>query len=995
MKNRIFTLDKNRRLKDIIAFIQSKKCQRLLIHLHGADNKKFKKRIKKLRHAFPNAKLFATVKTNEKAKTTVAFICLDQIKDIEAVYPPDCHDKKHPYLEHEMAAFSTLLSECSDSKSSQQLHIYQQYRDAVDYAMLVSKTDKDGRITYVNENFCKKSGYTKEELLGKSHNIIRHPDMSKKVFKELWQTILKKKPWQGIIKNRRRDGTEFIVDIVIFPVLDTAGKITEFIALHKDITDQIHDHKKLKAREAELEAILNNQDAIVLFVSKSEGILSINNRFFHYFDYKDIEEFQEKHNCICDLFIEEDGYIYSKAREDWLDFVSENPDERHKVKMRDKKGKVRTFLLKANPIENSSDRFVVSLSDITPLEEALIQAKLMEHAKSMFVANMSHEIRTPLNGILGFTELLLKQPLDQTARRYLSIIHQSGETLLGIVNDILDLSKIESGKMELSPAPADLCKELEGVVAIFAAKAREKQIAYTVFIDPTIPKTIICDIQRLKQVLSNLINNAIKFTPEKGKVEVSIETLEHQDHRIKIHFEVKDSGIGIKEEQKAKIFDLFSQADNSISREYGGTGLGLPISAKFIEMMGSRIEVDSTPNKGSTFWFDLWFEIYDERYAIGELPSMKEDVKIVFYSHSSESDLIFETVQHYLKAWHIPWTSTDSCDQISEDTTFLFLLSNQEACESTQKLLERFPSLQIVLIDVTGVTATLQHPRIHTLELPIVGSALFDLLVTDLPENLTKSQTVEEHSQDHQYEGTILVAEDNGVNQILITELLHERGLHVDVVENGYEVIEAVTRQHYDLILMDVNMPKMDGIQATKELRERGYNRPIIALTANVMTEDQSVYKEAGMDDYLSKPIETDALDHILQTYLPLKEDKSQKSRLPFDDVSYEMVMDALHLKNRTLIRRLFEQFIRSAEHALNELEDILHKDDSETLKLTIHRIKGMVGNLRFNNTYTLCQTIEEALEKDHTIGTEVKENVLNLIAHLWDLREKVNRLLE
>ena len=962
MEKNLFIIDKDNSFKDIISLMQKRECQNLLIHLHSSGEKKLKKRLEKLHKAFPNAKIFTTIETK---KDFIFFTCLDQYKILQ----------------------------------NSQLHILKQYRNAVDHAMIVSKTDKFGKITYINENFCKISGYNIKELIGKNHNIIRHPEMPKRVFEDLWKTILNKKPWHGVIKNLRKDGSYYIVDAFIYPILNRSGNIEEFIAIRKDITEQIEDRKKLEAREAELQAILNNQDSIVLFVSKKEGILTINKRFFEYFDFKDIDEFKEKHTCICDLFIEEEGYIYPKAREDWLDFVSSNPEDRHKVKMRDKNGKIRTFLLKINQIKND-ERFVINISDITPLEEALIQAKLMEHTKSMFVANMSHEIRTPLNGILGFTELILKQPIDNQIKRYLEIIHKSGKTLLGIVNDILDLSKIESGKMELSPIPADICKELESVVAIFAAKAREKHISYTAFIDPNIPKTIICDIQRLKQVLSNLIGNAVKFTPENGKVEVIIKTIEKEDNRIKLHFEVKDSGIGIREDQKSKIFDLFSQADNSISREYGGTGLGLPISAKFIEMMGSHIEVDSEPQKGSTFWFDIWFDINDASSSIGSLASMEERVNIVFCKHSSNDCIMFETIKNYLQAWGLSWITQSSCENISFDTAFLFITPNileNDNKENMQKLLKKYPNLQIVWVESSSSIQPPKDSRIHKLEMPIVGSTLFDLLVAGLGDDFTKNSISECEIKSREYKGKILVAEDNPVNQMLIIELIKERGIDVNIVENGIEALEELNKNEYDLVLMDVNMPKMDGIEATKKLRENGFKAPIVALTANVMTEEKSAYMKAGMNDHLSKPIETKALDRVLKKFLHTqnKEEEKPIESIEFDNIDYDYLGKSLGLRNIKILKTLVKQFSKSIDSFLENLESAIKSENIEKLKSVIHTIKGATGNMRFNNSFTLCKEIEKELLQKNEIDENIKEKTINLIAQLLDLQSKIKSNLD
>ena len=312
--------------------------------------------------------------------------------------------------------------------------------------------------------------------------------------------------------------------------------------------------------------------------------------------------------------------------------------------MKDKFNKVRTFSLKVNTFND--DKAVINLDDITELEEALLKAHISEHSKSMFVANMSHEIRTPLNGILGFTDILLKSNLEEKDKRYLQIIHKSGETLLGIVNDILDMAKIENGQMELDIHDVNLSTEIESVVSIFAAKAKEKRIEYHIFIDPNLPTTIKCDAQRIKQVLSNLINNAIKFTKENGEIHVDIIIKDRKDNQILLYIGVKDNGIGIKEDKISSIFQTFTQADNSISRQYGGTGLGLPISSKFIELMDGKIKVKSKENKGSLFYFEIWLDIIDDSKFL-DLHSKFSNLKVCIYK--PQESTIYKTLKSYLR----------------------------------------------------------------------------------------------------------------------------------------------------------------------------------------------------------------------------------------------------------------------------------------------------------------------------------------------------------
>ncbi len=859
------------------------------------------------------------------------------------------------------------------SELNTEVIVQEQYKKAVDSALLVSKTDKHGTITYVNDSFCKLSGYSRNELIGNNHNIIRHPDTSKSIFKSMWHSILNGKIWHGRIKNISKTGKDYIVDATISPIFDDNGEIQEFIALRQDVTKQVRTQKKLMNKEQDQRMILDNQDAIVIFALKDKGVQVINRRFFELFDYKDIDDFKSKHSCICDLFIEEEGYIYPNDREDWLDFVANTPKQRHKVKMRDKFNKIRTFLLKVNIFDN---KFVVNINDITALEEALLKANLSEHAKSMFVANMSHEIRTPLNGILGFTDILLNRDLSKEDKNYLKIVHKSGETLLGIVNDILDMSKIESGKMSISLTNANLSSEIESVVAIFAAKAKEKDIQYNVFIDPKIPRLLECDAQRIKQVLSNLISNAIKFTPEHGEINVSIVTKKRAGSKIQIHFKVQDSGIGIAKKNLSKVFQAFSQADNSISRKFGGTGLGLPISSKFIEMMNSQLKVKSKINFGTQFYFDLWLEVKDNDVYLNP---PKNSVKIAIYSNSERR--YYSALHAYLKSWNQKYDLIDNVNNLTDEYNFFILYSHDFLDDEINKILNDFPNLHIISIENSDLLKKIEHKRLHYLQQPIVGSMLYDAIINTHPDTYKTTKT-----KNKKFNAHVLIAEDNETNQLLISTMIKDRGLHFDIADNGKDLIKLYkSNPEVDLIFMDINMPILDGVQTTTELRKSGCKLPIVALTANVMAEDKEMYSNSGMNAYLSKPIVPEELDKVLIEFLAKKEIIQYKD-ITYDTVDFKEIEKSLGINNIEILKKLISQFYISSENFITSLNLYLKEKDIDALKELIHQIKGVVGNLRFNITYKLCQKIEQE--------TEYEDDTKMLILHLQNLRKQSNILV-
>jgi len=939
---------------------------------------------------------YRTETNNALLNCTTTLLLLSESKKIKK-RAKHFDDKKFKLGENTFNSLLHFIHETTH-ELDKKIVVLDQYKTIVDSALLVSKTDTNGIITYVNDKFAEVSGYTEEELIGKNHNIVRHPDMKPALFQNLWSTIQAKKIWQGTVKNMAKDGKTYVVKATVSPILDKEGNIEEFIALRQNITAEFIKEQNLKEKESEQRAIVDNQDVIILFAKKSTGVQMLNRRFFELFDYKDLEDFKAKHSCICELFIEEEGYIYPCQRADWLDFVASNPDERHKVKMQDKFGNIRIFLLK---VKIFGDKFVVSITDITDLENALLKAHVSEHAKSMFLANMSHEIRTPLNGILGFTDLLRKRELAPKEKQYVDIIHRSGDTLLNIVNDILDISKIESGEMSLEVIPSNIALDVESVVAVFASKAKEKQLQYNVFIDPKIPKSLYCDAQRIKQVLTNLISNAIKFTPEDGEINVNVVRVKNVEDSVQIHFEVKDSGIGIPEDKIAKVFQPFSQADDSTSRKYGGTGLGLPISARFVEMMGSKIKIKSKPDHGTKFYFDIKLKVNDSQTYL-ETNSADAHIALLKY----EDKRCYASVTSYLKAWEQNFSFIDSLEELHANVNILILCSDLVNQLPLNTIMKHNPNMHIICLDRANGLDNSENTSeyFHHLEQPITGSMLYDALM-DYSQSSVQNVLVENlnpKNNTQKYNGYILVAEDNEVNQLLISTLLEEKGLQYKIANNGEELIELYEKekQYADIIFMDINMPILDGLGATKELRERGYEIPIIALTANVMAEDKEIYIKSGMQDFLSKPIVPQELERVLKKYMTddsSAQDKPQNQPkvedIRYDSVSLEFLSKELGLHNPQIIKRLLKTFLESAQGFIDSLEAMLESEDYTEAEMLLHQIKGVAANLRFNETYQLTQTLEKEARENRL--TDVEEKFKQLIMMLKALREKITKEVE
>jgi len=631
-------------------------------------------------------------------------------------------------------------------EADEALNLLNQYKEAIDSTLIVTMTDPMGIITYVNDNFCKISGYSLEEAIDHSHNIIRHPDTNPALYKKLWTDIRQKKTWKSVMRNRKKDGSTYYVSVNIIPFYDTDGEIINYISIQEDITSKKLAEQKLKAEKERTSAIFNHQESAVVITNERRGLIEANQSFYTHFGFEDLKAFQEEHSCVCSLFEAEKGYLSpSTEQRYWARDVIENPDRLHRALIRNRKGELRTFEVHS--------RYMDLDGEASEAEEA-------EQAKSEFLANMSHEIRTPLNSISGFLQLIEKTALDGLQKEYVEIAQSSLAVLLGVVNDILDFSKIESGKIEITLSACDVRHLFKKLFDSFLPMAQNKYINYRLKIDPGIRKCIKTDELHMRQILQNLINNALKFTPEGGSVTVQVRLLSTDSDTQRIRISVEDTGIGIAENNIESIMQPFSQADSSTTRKFGGTGLGLSISRSLIELMGGELTVVSTEGEGSTFYFDM------VATACGRMLQQKEEAR-----------------------------------KIGGKTAVAVEAGNGAA-------------------------------PMH-----------------------------------------ILIVEDYEVNRMFIGMLLDGYDdLEYDFAVNGKEALDILRRDAYDLIFMDINMPVMNGYDATLAIKqELQLDTPIIALTANALEGDRERFLSIGMEDYLAKPLNIADVKRIVEKYRPVE----------------------------------------------------------------------------------------------------------------------------
>jgi len=867
--------------------------------------------------------------------------------------------------------------------------------------------EEDDRIVLSNPAFREMFGYAEEELTGKSLNdLLLTPAMLESGV-SMSKLVRSGRVVHRTVKRKRKGGKEIDVEVFGAP-LNLEGRGQGYLAIYVDISKRVEAEKSIRESE-ELFRLLSSAAPIGIFRADPEGRWVYVN-----------ERWSEMAGRPVETAL---GY-------GWLEAV--HPEERKQterlwksaaemgIELQDEtrfltpEGNTNWVYWGSRALHGPDGNlvgYVGVIEDITKrrsTEQRLLEAKQAaesaNEAKSQFLANMSHEIRTPMNGILGMTELTLETSLNGQQREYLEMVKGCAESLLDIIEDVLDFSKIETGKAELENVPFAILDCVENALQPVTVRAQQKGVELGWLIKGELPEMVQGDPTRLRQILINLLGNAVKFT-EEGEVLLVAECLNCSKDTVEIRFEVRDTGVGIPVESQNKIFEAFQQSDASVTRQFGGTGLGLSISAKLVRMMGGEIEVESAEGKGSRFYFTIKLKTVAESERgngkQGKLPRAKI---LVVEERKPDQELLLWLMTRWGLDVEVAAGVEEArvllASQRRKNHQYRAVLLNQnlhgaDGYEMAREIRGYASCETTAILMMSSASAILEDPRaagcgiFRQLGKPLRRRALWESLCAILVPGETETRkTTEPPMNKEGRHCRILLVEDNIVNQKLGVRLLEKMGHQVEVANNGEDACEVLRASRFDLVLMDLQMPVMGGLDATRKIRESeeksGQHVPILAMTAHAAAQDEKRCMEAGMDGYVTKPIRRDVLRKEIERVTAESAPAEARVVAPDRSASSDNEWNIKELLERLegdqdFFRELLQIFRDDSQANLRKAREALAREDLAELSRAAHTLKGMLRNLSMNAASERAAALETAAR----LGARVKaEAFLEQLEH-------------
>jgi len=608
--------------------------------------------------------------------------------------------------------------------------------------------------------------------------------------------------------------------------------------------------------------IIDNDESMFLYFLEGDGWIGANKRFYNLMGYHDIRDFQRENESIRDIFLNESEEIFTESDKSWLDYIKKYKPEGYRVSIAKDGGEILIIDAKCSTYHKNEKLYILELEDVSKLHKANLKTKEVEKLKSKFLANIGHEFRTPMNGILGFVDLLKQTNLDKKQLEYINMISRSSKNLMSNIESLLDLAQLQSGRLELDPEEFNLLPLMEKLAFKVCKQGEDKGVKVLTFIDPKIPQELFGDSKKILQIMKSLTSNAIKFTPRGGKVIIEVKLLKRaQNGDCSIGFGVKDNGKGISEEQIALINEPFTAGNHADER----LGIGLSLSSGLVKLFGSEFRIQSEKDSGTYVNFVL-----DFKRATGQNYKMmpKRKVKVLLLDQTKVDEANFLTI--YLRSFAIDVVKSNVLDaDVYDGIDALYIVANQNDSSWMLELgtYSKKAPIFILLDHKQKLQTKLTHIVDDVVRKPLLPSSIAKHLYS------INSFEFEQKSKDElviKDKVKALVVEDNLINQRLIQILLQEYNIIVSTASNGLEAVEMCSKNKYDVVFMDIDMPQMNGIVATKEIKSSMPNPsiPIVALTAMAMEGDKEMLLGEGLDDYISKPLTREKLEKILNKYL-------------------------------------------------------------------------------------------------------------------------------